>query len=133
MTVYTYTTIDDPSATNGTYAFGINDLGQIVGYYSDLSNYVHGFLYSGGIYTTIDDPSATNTALTPDGINASGQITGVLPRRQWSGMASSIAGASTPPSMIPRPPTALTPLASTRRARSQGITTTPVAASWLSL
>ena len=75
MTVYTYTTIDDPSATNGTYAFGINDLGQIVGYYTDLSNYVHSFLYSGGIYTTIDDPSATNGTYA-DSINASGQITG---------------------------------------------------------
>src|SRR6476620_1337121 len=75
MTVYTYTTIDDPAATNGTYAFGINDLGQIVGYYTDLSNYVHSFLYSGGIYTTIDDPSATNGTYA-DSINASGQITG---------------------------------------------------------
>ena len=33
MTAYTYTTINHPSATNVTYAWGINDLGQIVGYY----------------------------------------------------------------------------------------------------
>src|SRR6476659_107826 len=82
MTVYTYTTIDDPSATNGTYAFGINDLGQIVGYYTDLSNYVHSFLYSGGIYTTIDDPSATNGTYA-DSINASGQITGFYCDGSW--------------------------------------------------
>ena len=44
MTAYAYTTINHPSATNVTYAWGINDLGQIVGYY----DYTHGFLYSGG-------------------------------------------------------------------------------------
>ena len=33
----TYTTLDDPLATNGTFAFGINALGQIVGAYRDAS------------------------------------------------------------------------------------------------
>jgi probable HAF family extracellular repeat protein len=40
----TYTTLDDPLAANGTQAFGINDSGQIVGYYSDASFTEHGFL-----------------------------------------------------------------------------------------
>ena len=34
MPVYTYTTLDDPSANNNTQAFGINASGQIVGFYS---------------------------------------------------------------------------------------------------
>jgi len=44
-----YTTLDDPAATNGTYAYGISDMGQIVGYYLDASNGAHAFLYSGGL------------------------------------------------------------------------------------
>jgi uncharacterized membrane protein len=38
-----YTTIDFPNAT-GTFAFGINDLGVIVGGYADSSGSLHGFL-----------------------------------------------------------------------------------------
>ena len=61
-----YTTIDDPvGATaplaNGTEAFGINNAGQIVGFYHDASGVSHGFLYSGGVYTTIDYPGAKGT------------------------------------------------------------------------
>ena len=40
----TYTTIDDPLATNGTVATGINNSGQIVGYYTDSNGTRHGFL-----------------------------------------------------------------------------------------
>ena len=52
----TYITLDDPLGTGGTYAYGINDVGQIVGDYTDSSGAHHGFLYSGGTYTTLDDP-----------------------------------------------------------------------------
>src|SRR5262249_60645152 len=38
----TYTTIDDPAATNGTFAFGINDSGMIVGQYMSSSG-LHAF------------------------------------------------------------------------------------------
>jgi probable HAF family extracellular repeat protein len=48
MPVYTYTTLDDPSANNNTQAYGINASGQIVGEYIDASNHIHGFLYSSG-------------------------------------------------------------------------------------
>jgi probable HAF family extracellular repeat protein len=57
----TLTTIDDPFATRGTRALGINDAGQIVGDYQDASG-EHGFLLSGGTFTTIDDPLATPPA-----------------------------------------------------------------------
>jgi probable HAF family extracellular repeat protein len=46
-------------ATFGTRAFGINDMGQIVGTYNDDSG-IHGFLLSGGTYFNFDDPSATD-------------------------------------------------------------------------
>jgi probable HAF family extracellular repeat protein len=69
-----YTTLDDPSATKGTFARGINAAGQIVGYDNDNTG-THGFLLSGGIYTTLDDPLAGLTQAF--GINASSQIVGI--------------------------------------------------------
>jgi probable HAF family extracellular repeat protein len=58
-------------------AAGINNQGQIVGYYLDSTSFnarFHGFLYNRGQYTTLDDPSALNTA--PFSINDAGQIVG---------------------------------------------------------
>jgi probable HAF family extracellular repeat protein len=66
------TTLDVPGA-NFTYARGINDAGQIVGFYS--ADGLHGFLLSSGIYTTLDVPAAAYTE--PEGINDAGQIVGV--------------------------------------------------------
>src|SRR5436190_9748079 len=74
MPVYTYTTLEDPLAPDITGAYGINDNGQIVGYYIDAS--YHGFLYSNGAYTTLNDPSAGSAGTVAIGINASGQIVG---------------------------------------------------------
>ena len=73
----TYTTLDDPLATNGTLAAGINASGQIVGYYATNTGN-HGFLYNpnGGTYTTIDYPLAGPTGTLPFGINDMGQIVG---------------------------------------------------------
>jgi uncharacterized membrane protein len=68
---YAYTTLVDPLAPYSTYATGINDAGQIVGYTD-----AHGFLDSGGTYTTLDDPSAAIVGTFATGINASGQIVG---------------------------------------------------------
>jgi len=59
-----YTTISDPDDPNNTWAYGINDLGQIVGVIDQS-----GFLYTDGTYTTIDG--------TAYGINDAGQIVGV--------------------------------------------------------
>ena len=71
MPIYTYTTIDDPLATQGpsqgTSAQDIDSTGQIIGWYRDVSGY-HGFRLSGGKYTTFDDHrpliSPTHTAST---------------------------------------------------------------------
>ncbi len=76
-----FTTIDFPGAL-GTYAFGINKSGQVVGMalYVSPTFFVHGFLFSGGTFTIIDPPGAvqipyqdTTAAM---GINDSGQIVG---------------------------------------------------------
>jgi hypothetical protein len=39
-----YTTLDDPAGTAGTYAEGMNDQGDIVGFYFDTNGLAHGFL-----------------------------------------------------------------------------------------
>lgn len=70
-----YTTIDDPYATKGTSALGINNIGEVVGFYQNNSG-VHGFLFNGNSYTTINNPNGTNTYAY--GINDSGQISGFL-------------------------------------------------------
>lgn len=57
MTVYTFSTFDDPLAPGNTAASGISGTGLIVGTYSDASGN-HGFLLSGGVFIPIDDPSA---------------------------------------------------------------------------
>ena len=80
----TYTTLDDPLADKGggigTVPRGINDLGQIVGYYITGGSW-KGFLYSGGsngTYTNLpDDPSAVGgPGVAPLAINDLGQIVG---------------------------------------------------------
>lgn len=70
----TYTTLDDPLATDGTFATAINDTGQIVGAYYNASG-EHGFLYNAGTFYTVDNPLGVGgTYLT--GINDYGQIVG---------------------------------------------------------
>jgi hypothetical protein len=75
MPIYTYITLDDPSANEGTtFARALNDMGQVVGDYVNAS---HGFLYSpnGNSYASIDDPAATHPTVA-FGINDAGQIVG---------------------------------------------------------
>jgi probable HAF family extracellular repeat protein len=68
MPTYTYTTLDDPSAAEGTFAYGINNSGQIVGYYQDSNLNKLGFVYSGGTFTPFN---------VAQGINDAGQIVGL--------------------------------------------------------
>ena len=68
----------------GTFATGINDNGQIVGYFGDPAGVTHGFLYSNGTFTIIDDPNVVCPPQTATlgcgtfvtGINDSGQTVG---------------------------------------------------------
>jgi probable HAF family extracellular repeat protein len=76
QTTYFITSVAPPGS-DGRAAYAINESGQIVGFYNNVSNdglHVHGFLYSDGTYTTIDPPGGTLT--NADAINASGQIVG---------------------------------------------------------
>jgi probable HAF family extracellular repeat protein/ELWxxDGT repeat protein len=72
--LYAYTSINAPLANNLAFAQGINNAGQIVGWYQDSSGNNHGFLYTGGTYTALDCPLATNT--TAQAINDQGEIVG---------------------------------------------------------
>lgn len=59
----------------GVAGRGINDSGDIVGWYLDTTGVQHGFLLpSGGNAVTIDNPNGTTT---PEGINNNGEISGL--------------------------------------------------------
>ena len=64
--------IDAPGAF-ATLVTGINDVGQIVGYYYDRAG-IHGFVKNASGFTIIEVPGATETE--PSGINNAGQIVG---------------------------------------------------------
>jgi probable HAF family extracellular repeat protein len=70
---YTFTSIDVPGAI-ATNPQGRNDLGSVVGYYTDTTNQSHGFLFAGAGFTPIDVPGASHTWAR--GINNSGNIVG---------------------------------------------------------
>jgi hypothetical protein len=65
--------IDVPGALN-TRTGGINNRGDIVGYYDDADMVSHGYLLRGGVFTTLDFPGAFDTALLD--INDGGVIAG---------------------------------------------------------
>jgi uncharacterized membrane protein len=69
-----YLTLDVPGATD-TRAFGINNVGQIVGRYDDTGGVTQGFVRSAeGRFRTIAPPGATFTVASD--INDSGEIVG---------------------------------------------------------
>ncbi|MBZ5704081.1 MAG: hypothetical protein LAN63_01900 [Acidobacteriia bacterium] len=69
----TYTQIDFPGAIT-TSCWGINNAGDIAGFYQDVGGVYHGFILSNGTYTTLDYPGAQATVLNR--INDVGQIVG---------------------------------------------------------
>jgi probable HAF family extracellular repeat protein len=78
---YAFTKIMFPGST-WTEASGINDLGHIVGTYTDPTGIAHGFVYMNGSYTRMDFPGALHNYMF--GIDNSGNMTGsyslTLPR-----------------------------------------------------
>ena len=64
--------IPGPSGAKSSVAYGINDSGQIVGYYTDSGGKIHGFLRKGTTYTILNVPGAASTIAT--GINKAGII-----------------------------------------------------------
>ena len=65
----------DPNVSQGTVLNGINDAGQVAGYYYDVSGIGHGFVYDSGNFTAIEDPSAANGTYA-FGINSNGDVVG---------------------------------------------------------
>lgn len=83
-----------------TVALGINDLGQVVGFYENPdTGRTHGFVESGGIYTEIQDPNGFNGGFTEAyGINDAGTVVGFY--TDASGNHGFIA---TPGNSVPEP------------------------------
>lgn len=67
-----FTQLDVPGATN-TEATGIDDAGDVVGFFSDI-NGDHGFIWTNGTFTTVDFPGGTDTNIF--GINNYQEIVG---------------------------------------------------------
>ena len=66
--------VDHPDAVFGTAALGINDHGQLVGYYVDADWNFVGFHYQDGVLTTMTGPNGEYAY--PAAINNLGQIAG---------------------------------------------------------
>src|SRR5450432_2278420 len=68
------TRVDAPGAAQ-TFAYGLNNAGDVAGYYIDTSGGYHGYIRdSDGTYTPFDAPGAVATIA--DSINADGTVTG---------------------------------------------------------
>jgi len=68
-----FSTIDFPGG-DSSEALGINNGGQIVGYYT-VAGQFHGYLFSGGVFSVIDFPGSSGTI--PASINNAGDVVGV--------------------------------------------------------
>jgi probable HAF family extracellular repeat protein len=91
------TTLSFPGATE-TMALGLNDLGQVVGSYTDAMNNVHGFIYANGVFTALNVPGAPDTVV--NGINNFGQIVGFTQQAPNGNTAVGFVGA---PLVVPEP------------------------------
>jgi hypothetical protein len=69
-----FTSIDFPDAA-ATVVWGLNDGGELAGYYSD-GTIVHGFVFSNGAFSTVDVDGAKHTQLTR--IDNIGHVAGVF-------------------------------------------------------
>jgi len=124
MPVNVFTTIDDPSAKPGTTeAFGINNMGQIVGQFQDHSG-LHGFLRSGGTLATVDDPSGSGLDVQALGINDAGQIVGLFDSIHGFLLSGGVFTTIDDPAPRPR---SRRPLALTIKAKSLARLPTPAA------
>lgn len=73
--VYSFFVVPGAAAFTTTPS-GLNDKGQIAGYFADASGVYHGFLKEYATYTQIDVPGAPYTFL--DGLNNSGVVQGQI-------------------------------------------------------
>ena len=66
--------ISDPAKHLGTAAYDINNAGQVVGFFTDLSGNYHGFVQNGSSYQIVDVAGGNNTQIL--GENNLGQLVG---------------------------------------------------------
>ncbi len=66
--------VPDSASGVGTHPEGVNDAGQVVGYYQTASGSVQGFIEKSGVYSTLSFPGARSTLAF--GINNSGKVVG---------------------------------------------------------
>jgi hypothetical protein len=71
-----YTRLDDPLGTVGTFAQAINNLGQVTGRYWMQGGFFP-FVYGGGNFVTLNEPFGLD--YQPAGINDAGQLVGAVP------------------------------------------------------
>jgi len=71
---YNFTNVIHPNAPN-IWAFGINNSGNVVGYYIDSNFNRIGFIYNGSTFTDVIPPNAVDETY-PSGINNSGVVVG---------------------------------------------------------
>ena len=65
----------DPFGSTFTQALGVNDLGEIVGFYVDnITGVQHGYIDNGGVFTSFDPSGSVNTTI--NGVNDLGDIVG---------------------------------------------------------
>jgi hypothetical protein len=74
MPIYNYVTLDEPLGIDGTSANGINDAGQIVGFYHDNLDVKHGFLLT--ITPNTPPPAGTTADMILRGSNMSPGVAG---------------------------------------------------------
>jgi hypothetical protein len=102
-----FKTLDDPSATQGTYLQGISG-SEIVGHFVDSSGQDHGFIYDGSTYTTLDFPGTTvlNTdAYGISGTNIVGSYVTSGPPVTKHGFIYSLMPPTMPPTLSGTPTT----------------------------
>ncbi len=65
----------DPFGSTFTQALGVNNLGEIVGFYVDaITGVQHGYIDNNGVFTSFDPPGSTSTTI--NGLNNRGDIVG---------------------------------------------------------
>jgi probable HAF family extracellular repeat protein len=81
-------------------ASGINDIGEVVGYFQDANRVFHGFVLVDGSYYPTDVPGATSTAVL--GIDNAGDIVGQYYDSNGDAYAFLASGspAPAPPSLV---------------------------------
>jgi hypothetical protein len=70
---YSFSTIDPPGST-GTFLFGVNSRGDVVGQSTDAAGAIRSFVLTWGRFRTISVPSAAVTVISPASLMPFGRV-----------------------------------------------------------